>query len=499
MDGARTTPDPPRDGGTTGGARDADPAGRDRAVPPGQRDTTADAEPHERAAAADAEPHNSEAASDTPAAWIGPSATSLGRDGVGPAETTAADIVTGDAVTMSSSEEGLPDIASSTRPAQVAPSQDGFTGDEGLPGSSTDAATAGQALRPAATAAIRPDGAVAFEATGAHAPVGTAPAPTATDASSVVRAPAGATSDVAPPDSSSPGVPGPGSSPSVPAAATANGGEAAGVRALDVEAVALTAAGQQRPPVASISDDDSGARGEAIRSMAAALRQGRGDAPDVRDPSARLEIFGHELRRAIEAALPSFEAPGRAQAAWLRTLGALAEADRSAMPLPGAGPDAPTTVHVAGPVASATVYGTMSGPLPAGRSDFAPPGQFADAEVGQQILQGLRVQWRTGAGEARIHLQPDHLGAVDVALRVSDGEVRAVVRAESPAVQEWIARHRDDLKAALDAQGLTLEELDVVVDPDDRRRRAPGEAEPRRVVRRNTGAAAEERLFEVRV
>ena len=77
------------------------------------------------------------------------------------------------------------------------------------------------------------------------------------------------------------------------------------------------------------------------------------------------------------------------------------------------------------------------------------------------------------------------------------GAVRAVVRAESEAVQEWIARNRDDLKAALEAQGLRLEELEVVVDADDRRRRPSGEAEP--PTPRRPAAAADEHTFEVRV
>jgi flagellar hook-length control protein FliK len=118
-------------------------------------------------------------------------------------------------------------------------------------------------------------------------------------------------------------------------------------------------------------------------------------------------------------------------------------------------------------------------------------------DVGEQIMQGLRLQWRTGTGEARIRLHPEHLGAVDVALKVSDGGVRALVRAEAANVQDWIVRHRDELKAALQAQGLVLEDLEVVVDPDDRRRHAPGEAEQPRPTRRR--AAADDRLFEVRV
>jgi len=51
-----------------------------------------------------------------------------------------------------------------------------------------------------------------------------------------------------------------------------------------------------------------------------------------------------------------------------------------------------------------------------------------------------------------------------------EGAVSALVRAENPTVQAWIDTRQQDLRAALEEQGLRLEQFEVVVDPDGRRR-----------------------------
>ena len=87
-------------------------------------------------------------------------------------------------------------------------------------------------------------------------------------------------------------------------------------------------------------------------------------------------------------------------------------------------------------------------------------------QVVQQLVSSMKLQWKNGVGEARLHLRPDALGQVSVSLRVESGAVTAVVRAESAQVQEWILQHQQTLRDQLEASGLTLGEL--VVEPDDR-------------------------------
>lgn len=104
-----------------------------------------------------------------------------------------------------------------------------------------------------------------------------------------------------------------------------------------------------------------------------------------------------------------------------------------------------------------------------GMSHLAAPSQAAavplPAVVGEQvtsqIVSSLKLQWRDGIGEAKLHLRPDALGQVSLTLRVEQGAVTAVVRAESTQVQEWVLQHQQLLRQQLHDAGLRLDELSV--------------------------------------
>lgn len=95
----------------------------------------------------------------------------------------------------------------------------------------------------------------------------------------------------------------------------------------------------------------------------------------------------------------------------------------------------------------------------------------APEDQAAQIVRSMRLQWRGGTGEATLRLQPDHLGPVFVSVRVEQGVVSAMVRAETPAAQQWIQQHQQQLRDALDAQGLRVAQFHVTSNPDDRPRR----------------------------
>jgi flagellar hook-length control protein FliK len=95
----------------------------------------------------------------------------------------------------------------------------------------------------------------------------------------------------------------------------------------------------------------------------------------------------------------------------------------------------------------------------------------APEEQAAQIVRSMRLQWRGATGEATLRLQPDHLGQVFVSVRVENGTVSATVRAETPAAQQWIQQHQQQLRDALDAQGLRVAQFHVTSNPDDRPRR----------------------------
>lgn len=108
-----------------------------------------------------------------------------------------------------------------------------------------------------------------------------------------------------------------------------------------------------------------------------------------------------------------------------------------------------------------------------------------EADVRRQIVRAIKFQWRDGAGDVRLTLQPEYLGDVAIALRVEqNGGVTAHVHAESADVRAWIGANEPLLRQALTDQGLTLDRLVVARDQEDpaghheSRHRRPQQEEP---------------------
>ena len=119
---------------------------------------------------------------------------------------------------------------------------------------------------------------------------------------------------------------------------------------------------------------------------------------------------------------------------------------------------------------------------------FAPPAE-GDEVVVPQLVRAMHLQMVRGVGEARLQLEPQHLGAVSIALRVEHGVVSAVVTAEQAGVRQWIETHESTLRQALAEQGLLLDKLQVQRDgqsPFDRSPREHDGPPPRRAPRRDT-------------
>jgi flagellar hook-length control protein FliK len=95
------------------------------------------------------------------------------------------------------------------------------------------------------------------------------------------------------------------------------------------------------------------------------------------------------------------------------------------------------------------------------------PGTVAD-----QIVKAIRIQVRDGIGEVRLRLQPEHLGEVQIELKVDRDRVSAVLHVERPEVRAQIESQGQTLRASLASQGLQLEELTV---RDDGERRDGGQ------------------------
>ena len=100
--------------------------------------------------------------------------------------------------------------------------------------------------------------------------------------------------------------------------------------------------------------------------------------------------------------------------------------------------------------------------------------EAVESQMADQIVQSLRMQFEQGGGEAKIELNPQYLGRVQVNVRVEQGAVSASVQAETPLVREWIAANREELTHTLSQQGLKLEKLDVAEAPKEQQARDNG-------------------------
>jgi flagellar hook-length control protein FliK len=96
--------------------------------------------------------------------------------------------------------------------------------------------------------------------------------------------------------------------------------------------------------------------------------------------------------------------------------------------------------------------------------------QVADTDAAQQVIRSMRLQWNGSVGEAQLRLQPEHLGQVLVSVRVDQGAVSATLQADSASAQQWIQTHQQELRQALQEQGLRVTEFTVTTNPDDRQR-----------------------------
>ena len=177
------------------------------------------------------------------------------------------------------------------------------------------------------------------------------------------------------------------------------------------------------------------------------------------------------------------------------------------MRLARAGADVSTPAGGRGDDVAGTVVAQIMASVPVGASatpvaPSAPAAPVLPPAVGEQvnthIVSSLKMQWKDGIGEAKLHLRPDAYGAVTVALKVEQGAVTAVVRSDNPQVQEWVLQHQQSLRQQMEAAGLHLEELTVT--PDDRGQpQQEQDAEPQSQSRRRARRAGTSDEFDAPV
>lgn len=117
----------------------------------------------------------------------------------------------------------------------------------------------------------------------------------------------------------------------------------------------------------------------------------------------------------------------------------------------------------------------------------------------RSMVRAMRLHFTDGGGEARLQLNPEHLGQVTLTVKVEQGKVAAHIQAETADASRWIESHQSNLRSALEEQGLDVKELVVSTDPDGRGQRdqAPDQQSKARPQRRT--ASGETPKFEILV
>jgi flagellar hook-length control protein FliK len=163
-------------------------------------------------------------------------------------------------------------------------------------------------------------------------------------------------------------------------------------------------------------------------------------------------------------------------------------------------PDAVTAGTVAALSASSAL-----GPTPFTAIDLPAAARFEQALSSlDPDVRNLQAMVRTvrlfaggsGATEARLTLEPEHLGPIGLTVRVEQGSVSAHFRADTPAAHRWIETHQHELRTGLRDQGLEVKEFVVTTDPDGRRDRRE-DAQPPRPARPRRAQTADSPRFEV--
>ena len=85
----------------------------------------------------------------------------------------------------------------------------------------------------------------------------------------------------------------------------------------------------------------------------------------------------------------------------------------------------------------------------------------AGSSVTRQIAAHVSARAAQGGGEFRARLVPEHLGSVQIRVRVVRGVCTADIRADDAEVARYIESHSSDLKVSLAEHGIDLSGLSV--------------------------------------
>jgi flagellar hook-length control protein FliK len=94
------------------------------------------------------------------------------------------------------------------------------------------------------------------------------------------------------------------------------------------------------------------------------------------------------------------------------------------------------------------------------------PEKTFQTTVMDQIVDRARLRSVQGRSEVQIRLKPEHLGNVQMHISTDKDQVVVRIMTDQPVVKEIIETHLHHLKTELGNQGMTIDRIDVSVNPD---------------------------------
>ncbi len=204
----------------------------------------------------------------------------------------------------------------------------------------------------------------------------------------------------------------------------------------------------------------------ASAALRQALAQDQSEAAAWEQASPRLTRAeaGQQAGKMVDASLEASREQATSEAQTARPVTARPEAQavgqtQAATTTAGrAATQTPTeTQALAGPAAAGA--GTVLGG--ASQAKGVLPG-YVVRQVGDQMAQMVAKQQTT----LRLELKPPTLGELNVELSVKDGAVKATLTAESVAAKQALEAGMDQLKQQLAQQGLRVERMEILLNPD---------------------------------
>jgi len=229
---------------------------------------------------------------------------------------------------------------------------------------------------------------------------------------------------------------------------------------------------EQRPGQGSSQAEADGGEGasgrgqEQILSVFLQQQDADGQAPQ-RDGGGSTQPDAPSKEAAGKGALPDLEQGDRAPAS--RPAGAVADGGASAAK--HAFSQAAEAVKAATGMAGAdTSNGQAGSPTAAARSS-APAQEQARAgqglgDVADQVAESIRSSGGRTGRQIIVHLHPPELGRVRIALRTEGEAVRGVVRVDVPETLSKLQQEAAPLMHRLQAEGIDLRRLDVMLNQD---------------------------------